>query len=48
MRRIQYHRYGGPETMRLEEFELPSPEAGQVAVTVKAAGLEQQRNGQWR
>jgi NADPH:quinone reductase-like Zn-dependent oxidoreductase len=39
MRRIQYHRYGGPETMRLEEFELPSPEAGQVAVTVKAAAV---------
>jgi NADPH:quinone reductase-like Zn-dependent oxidoreductase len=39
MRRIQYHRYGGPETMRLEEFELPPPQAGQVAVTVKAAAM---------
>jgi len=39
MRRIQYHRYGGPETMRLEEFELPPPQAGQVAVTVKAAAV---------
>ncbi|MFG1687504.1 NAD(P)-dependent alcohol dehydrogenase [Nonomuraea sp. NPDC049269] len=39
MRRIQYHHYGGPETMRLEEFELPSPQAGEVAVTVKAASV---------
>jgi NADPH:quinone reductase-like Zn-dependent oxidoreductase len=39
MHRIQYHRYGGPETMRLEEFELPPPQAGQVAVTVKAAAV---------
>lgn len=39
MRRIQYHRYGGPQTMRLEEFELPPPQAGQVAVTVKAAAV---------
>ena len=39
MRRIQYHRYGGPETMRLEEFELPPPQAGQVTVTVKAAAV---------
>ena len=39
MRRIQYHSYGGPETMRLEEFELPAPEAGQVAVTIQAASV---------
>lgn len=39
MRRIQYHRYGGPETMRLEEFELAAPQTGQVAVTVKTASV---------
>lgn len=39
MRRIQYHSYGGPQTMRLEEFELPRPRAGQVAVAVKAAAV---------
>ena len=37
MRRIQYHRYGGPELMRLEEFELASPGAGKVVVRVLAA-----------
>ncbi|MEV0407624.1 NAD(P)-dependent alcohol dehydrogenase [Actinoallomurus sp. NPDC050550] len=39
MRRIQYHRYGGPEIMRLEEFELPSPQADEIAVAVKAASV---------
>lgn len=37
MQRIQYDRYGGPELMRLEEFELPSPGTGQVLVRVRAA-----------
>jgi NADPH:quinone reductase-like Zn-dependent oxidoreductase len=39
MRRIQYHRYGGPDTMRLEDFVLPSPQEGEVAVTVVAAAV---------
>jgi len=39
MHRIQYHQYGGPETMRLEEFALPAPEAGEVAVAIKAASV---------
>jgi NADPH:quinone reductase-like Zn-dependent oxidoreductase len=39
MQRIQYHQHGGPETMRLEEFELPAPQAGEVAVAVKAASV---------
>ncbi|MER5806262.1 NAD(P)-dependent alcohol dehydrogenase [Streptomyces mirabilis] len=39
MHRIQYHTYGGPETMRLEEFELPSPGKGEVAVTVRATSV---------
>ncbi|TGQ72590.1 NADP-dependent oxidoreductase [Mesorhizobium sp. M00.F.Ca.ET.186.01.1.1] len=37
MKRIQYHRYGGPEEMRLEDFELDRPMAGQIVVRVKAA-----------
>lgn len=37
IRRIQYHRYGGPELMRLEEVEQPRPGAGEVLVRVKAA-----------
>ncbi|MFJ3895386.1 NADP-dependent oxidoreductase [Streptomyces sp. NPDC090083] len=37
MRRIQYHQYGGPEVMRLEEFEPARPGAGDVLVRVRAA-----------
>lgn len=37
MQRIQYHRYGGPEEMHLEEVALPTPERGQVRVRVMAA-----------
>jgi NADPH:quinone reductase-like Zn-dependent oxidoreductase len=36
-KRIQYHRYGGPEVLRLEEFAPASPGPGQVLVHVKAA-----------
>lgn len=39
MRRIQYHKYGGPETMQLEEFELARPAKGEVAVKVKFAAI---------
>ena len=37
MQRIQYHRYGGPGEMRLEEVELPKPGRGEVRVRVIAA-----------
>jgi NADPH:quinone reductase-like Zn-dependent oxidoreductase len=37
MQRIQYHQYGGPEVMRLEEAEPPAPGKGQVLVRVRAA-----------
>jgi NADPH:quinone reductase-like Zn-dependent oxidoreductase len=39
MKRIQYHRYGGPGEMKLEEFDLASPGAGQIAVRVEAASV---------
>jgi NADPH:quinone reductase-like Zn-dependent oxidoreductase len=39
MKRIQYHKYGGPETMQLENFELLAPGKGQVAVKVKFASI---------
>lgn len=39
MQRIQYHKYGGPETMKLEAFELETPGPNQVAVQVKFASL---------
>jgi NADPH:quinone reductase-like Zn-dependent oxidoreductase len=37
MWRVQYHRYGGPEEMRLEQADVPAPGRGQIRVRVKAA-----------
>ena len=37
MKRIQYHRYGGPEVLHLEEFALAKPGRSQIRVRVKAA-----------
>ena len=37
MQRIQYHRYGGPEVMQLENFDPTPPGKGQVLVQVYAA-----------
>jgi NADPH:quinone reductase-like Zn-dependent oxidoreductase len=39
MKRIQYDMYGGPELMRLEDFELATPGKGEVAVKVKFAAI---------
>jgi NADPH:quinone reductase-like Zn-dependent oxidoreductase len=39
MKRIQYYRYGGPETMKLEAFEQKAPGVGEVAVKVKFASI---------
>lgn len=39
MKRIQYDKYGGPELMRLEDFELATPAKGEVAVKVKFAAV---------
>lgn len=39
MKRIQYHRYGGPEEMRLEDFEPVPPGKGEVAVNIKFAAI---------
>jgi len=39
MKRIQYHSYGGPDQMRVEDFELTSPGKGEVAVRVKFAAI---------
>lgn len=36
-KRIQYHQYGGPGVLRLEEFEPAQPRPGEVLVRVKAA-----------
>jgi NADPH:quinone reductase-like Zn-dependent oxidoreductase len=52
MRRIQYHRYGGPEVLRLEHFEPAGPGRGEVLVRVKAAAANAMdwkiRNGELR
>ncbi len=37
MKRIQYHRYGGLDEMRLEDVPLPQPGRGQVRVRIAAA-----------
>ncbi|WP_236654759.1 hypothetical protein [Streptacidiphilus anmyonensis] len=37
MKRLQYDRYGGPEVMRLAEFEPPRPGQDEVLVRVRAA-----------
>jgi NADPH:quinone reductase-like Zn-dependent oxidoreductase len=39
MQRVQYHRYGGPEVMRLETVEVPAPGKGQVLVRALAASV---------
>jgi len=50
MKRIQYDKYGGPELMRLEDFELTTPDHGEVAVKVAFAAINpidwRVRNGQ--
>ncbi|MEO7122048.1 MAG: NADP-dependent oxidoreductase [Lacisediminihabitans sp.] len=39
MKRIQYHQYGGPEVMRLEEAEIPTPGKRELLVRVLAAAV---------
>ncbi|MEU6512474.1 NADP-dependent oxidoreductase [Streptomyces sp. NPDC046942] len=39
MKAIRYHQYGGPEVMRLEDFEPARPGPGEVLVRVRAAGV---------
>ena len=36
---IRFHQTGGPEVLRIEEVDMPAPEAGEVRIAVKALGL---------
>ena len=36
---VRVHEFGGPETMRIEEIELPAPGRGEVLVRFHAAGV---------
>jgi NADPH2:quinone reductase len=38
MRRVRYHEYGGPEVLRIEETDIPTPDAGEVLIRVEAIG----------
>jgi NADPH2:quinone reductase len=39
MKAIRVHQFGGPEVLKLEEIPTPKPEAGQVLVRIRAAGV---------
>jgi NADPH:quinone reductase-like Zn-dependent oxidoreductase len=51
-KRIQYHRYGGPEVLRLEDADLPQPGAGEIRARVRAAAANamdwKTRNGEMK
>jgi NADPH:quinone reductase len=39
MKAIRVHQFGGPEVLKLDEIPTPKPEAGQVLVRIRAAGV---------
>ncbi|WP_446744631.1 zinc-dependent alcohol dehydrogenase family protein [Silvibacterium acidisoli] len=36
---VRFHEVGGPDVLKIEEVEIPTPSAGQVRIKVKAIGL---------
>ncbi|MEV5238686.1 zinc-binding dehydrogenase [Streptomyces cinnamoneus] len=39
MRRVRYYEYGGPEVLRVEETDVPSPGPGQLLLRTEAIGV---------
>ncbi|GAB3220915.1 alcohol dehydrogenase catalytic domain-containing protein [Spirosoma arcticum] len=39
MKQIQFHQYGEPEVLYLEDVPVPQPGPGEVLIRVEAAGL---------
>ena len=39
MKAVRFHELGGPEVLRFEDAEEPSPRAGEVLIRVRAAGV---------
>jgi len=45
MKAVRFHEFGGPEVLRYEEVEQPTPGAGQVRVRVAASAFNAADNG---
>lgn len=39
MKAAVMHTIGGPEVLKIQQWQVPKPENGQVLIRVKAAGL---------
>ena len=39
MKAIKIHKFGGPEVMKIEEVEIPVPQAGEILVKMYASGV---------
>ena len=36
---VRFHQIGGPEVLRIDDIEVPTPKKGEVRIAVKALGL---------
>lgn len=39
MRAVRAHEFGGPDQLKLEQIEIPAPQAGEVLVQIKTVGV---------